>query len=336
MERLSWELIHEMKDRNIVIVSVISFRGPRLFAPIFLLASVPWVIVRALQTDIVHLGDPLLSFHGWIVKKLFKKTRVVVAVHGLDLTYPNAAYQLYLKLFFRNFDHYLPISQHVANLTKAHGARGSVHVLHPAIHDRYFDPSVSHQELMKLVGFSVRNDQYILFTCARLVKRKGHEWFIRNVLSYVPTNVVYIIAGDGPERDSIERAIRDTGLGSRVLLLGRTPDRMLRTLYNTIDLFVQPNIHIPHDVEGFGLAMLEAALCQRIVLASKLEGIPDAIHNGKNGMLIAPQLAQIWIKTIATLSRTSHSTNQNARMYTLQQFSWTRYIQQFLTIIQAF
>ncbi|MDR1601380.1 MAG: glycosyltransferase [Tannerella sp.] len=55
-----------------------------------------------------------------------------------------------------------------------------------------------------------------------------------------------------------------------------------------VDAFLMPNIPVEGDMEGFGLVCLEASACGTLVFAADIDGIPDAVRNGKNGFLLPP------------------------------------------------
>lgn len=359
MERLSFELIQHVAQEPNVQVEVLAHKGPRSTSPFFNLSALPKALSAAKTADVIHLGDPMLSFLGWAVK-LFTRKPVIVTIHGLDITFPNFFYQMYLEMFFQNFDRYLTISQHVNKLlhTKFHIASDKSQVINPGISDRFYDPKISREDLSKLLSQDVSNKK-VLFTSGRLVKRKGHEWFIRNVLPKLPENFIYVIAGDGPERENITKAVsgsgrvnsgdlgRGTGINnvknsheqwsqnstrpetSNVILLGKVSDSDLKILYNTVDAFVMPNVPIENDVEGFGLVLLEAALCNRPVFASNLEGITDAIQTGKNGTLLPAQNSEAWVKTL------QHISPLPSREYTLKHFGWEKTAKNYLEAISA-
>ena len=100
----------------------------------------------------------------------------------------------------------------------------------------------------------------VLLTLGRLVRRKGARWFTRHVLPGLAPDITYLVAGDGPEANPIRVAAVQAGLGDRVLLLGRVDDDTRELLLRGADLFVQPNIRVPGDIEGFGLVTIEASM----------------------------------------------------------------------------
>ncbi len=319
MERLSYEMINSVAADPGICASKVTFGGHRFFSPLFAVLSIPKALYLARRCDVVHLGDPVLSITGWLIKRLFNKP-VTVTVHGLDITYQSKLYQGYLRNFFDGLDVFLPISQHVARLVRDRGVKGEVRIVSPGIHDQYYDPSIKRSELAKLLGRDLK-DTIVLFTVGRLVRRKGHVWFIKNVLSQLPHKYIYAVAGAGREQGLIEQAAAAIG-NDRVRVMGRLTDDELKILYNAADIFVQPNIAVDGDVEGFGLVLLEAALCGKKILAADIEGISDAVTNNENGSLLASGAADQWIKAI--LAAGVPATSSQVRSYTLAKYAWPK------------
>lgn len=343
MERFSFELIHALKRRNDLKVKAIVRHLPRqasrsyvrLSAVLFAILVSPRAILAARKAKIVHLGDPVLSLVGWLIKTILKKP-IAVTVHGLDVTYPNALYQKYLNVFFRSFDLYLPISKHASEKLSRLNVNGLCAVISPGLNDRLYDPGIKRRQLEKIIKKPIKNKQIIL-TTGRLVKRKGHAWFIKEVLPLLPSTTLYVIAGQGPEENAIRSAASQASVSSRVILLGRVKDTTLKILLNTTDAFIQPNIPVANDAEGFGLVLIEAASCELPVFASLIDGIPDAIHQGRNGTLLPPMDPTAWSNALKNfLSRPTR--NPNARQYTLDTFSWSKqanaYADHFKTVIK--
>ena len=142
----------------------------------------------------------------------------------------------------------------------------------------------------------------ILLTVGRLVPRKGVKWFVEHVMAKLPENVVYAIAGTGPDEQAIRDSIRAIGsAGTRVRLLGRVDDETRTALYTGADIFVMPNLPVGGDMEGFGLVALEAATAGALVVASDLEGIRDAVLEDETGVLCPSGDAECFVARITTL-----------------------------------
>lgn len=325
MERLSFEFLQALQNHTNFTVSPITHNVPggqpliitRLTSILFTLRVIPKALHAARKSDVVYLGDPLLSVVGWLIQKLYKKP-VTITVHGLDVSYGNPLYRLYLSAFFRNFALYLPISKHAATLLSKWHPSGKVIVTYPGITDQYYDPTIQREKLVELLHLpSISADTKVVCTVGRLISRKGHAWFVEHVLPKLPKNYVYVIAGEGSEETIITQAAIAANVKDRTILLGKVDSKTLQILYNTVDFFIQPNIPQEKDAEGFGLVLLEAALCGRCVIASHIDGISDAIHDGKNGVLLPSQIGDAWVKTIM-----NPQCPNDPRGYTLSTFNW--------------
>jgi len=131
-----------------------------------------------------------------------------------------------------------------------------------------------------------------LLTVARLVERKGIDTVLRalpEIARRHPT-LRYAIAGEGPDRARLEALAAQLGVGERVDWLGYVSQEALAPLYASADLFALPSRSIPEqgDIEGFGLVLLEAQAAGTPVIAARSGGMPDAVHDGVTGVLIAP------------------------------------------------
>jgi len=328
MERLSYEFIQQLQQQPELKVDLIAYSGKRLLFPLYFALRLPSILWRARRADVVHISDPVLADIGWLIQRLHAKP-IAVTVHGLDVTFDNPFFQWYQRRFFRGLDHYIAISSHAAELLAPWNVTGQTHTINPGVSDRLHDPSLQREDLDRVLGYST-TDKTILLTVGRLVKRKGHAWFITNVLPKLKSDAQYVIAGAGAEEDAIQTAAERAGVSDQVLMLGRVSEEDLRVLYNTVDAFVQPNVSVPSDAEGFGLVVTEAALCNRPVYASNIEGLTDAVHDGKNGHMLPNGDAEAWIEALETLTPIPQ-----ARQFTLQKFAWDKQAQMWTTLLQA-
>ncbi|QOS77408.1 glycosyltransferase family 4 protein [Paenibacillus sp. JNUCC31] len=132
----------------------------------------------------------------------------------------------------------------------------------------------------------------VMITVSRLVERKGHDVTLKamsQVIERVP-DLKYVICGDGPHKEQLERLVRQYGLDSVVVFTGRTTDHELHQLYECSDLFIMPSRDIKEkgDVEGFGIVFLEANYYRLPVIAGNSGGIPDAVKDEITGYLVDP------------------------------------------------
>lgn len=308
-------------------VTTLANRFGKKFLPIFL----PYALCRALfmvrSFDAVLLGDGVLSVVGWAVKIFFPKKAVLSVVHGLDITYPLFIYQaLWVRVFLPKLDRLIAVGNETISLGTQHGiAKEKFEFVPNGIDpEAHYNPNFTRKDLEGIIG-DIRKDTTVLLTSGRLARRKGVAWFIRNVLPTLPKETLYVVAGDGADRDNIRSAVEETRTFERIKLLGYVSDRARDILMNTCDIFVQPNIPILGDVEGFGITPIEAASCGIPVIVSRLEGLKDAFADGKNGILAAPEDPADWKEKIERLvanTEERRTFGERARRYTIEHFNW--------------
>lgn len=97
------------------------------------------------------------------------------------------------------------------------------------------------------------------------------------------------IVGEGPERDHLERAVSDAGLGGTVTLLGARPHPEVIDAYRRASVFTLPCIvGSDGDRDGIPNVMLEAMAMGLPVVSTPTSGIPEVVADGGTGRLVTP------------------------------------------------
>ncbi|MFH1171098.1 MAG: glycosyltransferase family 4 protein [bacterium] len=132
----------------------------------------------------------------------------------------------------------------------------------------------------------------VLLTIARLVERKGIDVALRSFSRLAPAypNAVYVIVGEGDDRQRLERCAQENGVAERVLFLGKSPESDLAAWYALCSLFLLvPHSNKGEDIEGFGIVYLEAAAFGKPVIASRTGGVAEAVVDQQTGLLVPPE-----------------------------------------------
>jgi len=297
-------------------------------------------LARAREIDAILFSSMLTATLVVPLQRLLRRNRIVTAaiVNGLDATTPTWPYPLLVRRTFDALDLVLPISRATGQACRERGLSPSkCQVVPLGIRpDRFatsLDPAAAREKLLK-----GRNARLLLCSVGRLVPRKGVAWFVANVMPLLPDDVLYLVAGEGPDSGRIAAATLQYGLTDNVELLGAVTHEELETLYNGADLFIMPNIPVANDMEGFGLVMLEAGMCGLPVIASNIEGIADVIVEGANGHLVATggaggfQLAIMRYYSDLDALRTLKS---RTKAFTSSHFGWDAVVDRYVSILQT-
>jgi phosphatidylinositol alpha-1,6-mannosyltransferase len=248
--------------------------------------------VHAHGADIVHFANASVAAYR---PAFSDRMPAVATVHGNDLTAPwqPMPEQDSLACIVNGLNrcaHVVAVSRHTAALVRQSGVQAPVTVLHHGCDTDFFRP-VAGEGAAARRYYGIGERTPLLLTVARLVDRKAHATIVE-ALRRLPFEAHWLVAGDGPLRQSLLERIEAAGLAGRVTLTGTVSDRELRALYNACDLFVltpgERTFLGKLDSEGFGLVFLEAAACGKPVIASDISGCRDAVSHDETGLLVPP------------------------------------------------
>lgn len=326
IEKQNYEISHALSELSEIKI-IANTRGKRVL-PFFLIFAFLKSVIIAHQYDVILLGDGVLGLPGWLLKVVTKKP-VVSIIHGLDITFNNSLYQsIWVRFALKRLDALFAVGNETIRQAVVRGIKQKKCVFIPNGVE-VFDRTLEQLQARELLGLN--SEGIYLLTLGRLVRRKGVAWFVREVVGKLD-DVTYLVAGDGQDRLEIEKAIEETGLQARVLLLGSVSSGQKSALLQAVDVFVQPNIAVEGDMEGFGLVVLEAAAAGLPVVASRLEGLCDAIHHEENGVLVEPEHADGYIERISQLlndERQRTSLSLRAKDYVESNCLWSHIAKQY-------
>jgi glycosyltransferase involved in cell wall biosynthesis len=150
------------------------------------------------------------------------------------------------------------------------------------------DEQKEYVEVKKKDNYSYK---YRLISCGTINGRKG-QWIVIEALNKLPNNIKtqieYTIVGDGPQRVSLEEKVKEYGLDN-VRFIGSVPNS---EVYHYL---AEANISIlMSSNEGLPLSLIEALRCGLAGISTRVAGIPEIIIDGYNGVLLQPDVEQLF------------------------------------------
>ncbi|MCH8486075.1 MAG: glycosyltransferase family 4 protein [Candidatus Cyclonatronum sp.] len=332
MQRVSLQLTNELAAnagielKEITMETGWRFIGVKTF--LFLLRLFLFLPARVKRDkpDIILFSSMVTGTLGYFLRRRIRVPMVSIS-HGHDVTLSVGIYQWLLRKVFACLDGVISVSSATRDECIRRGLEESKSQVLPNGFDvrdlpEAVNKTQARQQLEQALGIQAGNRR-ILLTVGRLIKRKGHEWFIREILPKLETDVLYVIIGDGNEAAAIRRAIQESGQSAKVHFDGRQEDEVLKVAYSAADLFIMPNIRVPGDMEGFGVVLLEANIRCTPAIASDIEGIRDVIEQGVNGYRIPELDAGAFAQTIdRVMAEELDQLSVRAREYVQSRFSW--------------
>lgn len=343
MQRVSMQLLKELEIReDIEIDSAVlhtSWKGIGFKTFLFLVNQYFQLPEKAKKgnADVILFSSMVTASLAYFIRNRVDIPMVTIN-HGKDVTLPVMIYQWFVSKVFGSLDGVISVSRATREACIERGMAPEKGVALGNGFDMerlkiFPDRQASREALKNRFNIDLEG-RYMLLTVGRQVKRKGHEWFIRNVFPLLREDLVFVAVGDGPEMENIERAIKESSHGGRIFLLGRQPEEVLKQSYAAADLFVMPNIPVPGDMEGFGIVLLEANMAGVPAVASDLEGIKDVITEGKNGYRISPLDEQAFADAInRTLSNGLAEFSERTKEFVQHQFSWQHVADEYIEFI---
>jgi glycosyltransferase involved in cell wall biosynthesis len=166
----------------------------------------------------------------------------------------------------------------------------------------------------------------LVFAGGRLVSKKGFEYLIDAVRALLPSHpdLVLAIAGDG----DLAASLQARAAGLPVRFLGNQPQDAMARFAAAADVIAVPSIRDDAgNVDGLPNFALEALASATPVVATGAGGLPQAITDGENGLLVperdAAALAAAIGRVIASPA-TARDLGARARSRVEREYSWRR------------
>ncbi len=255
-------------------------------------------LVRQEEIREVYCGRCVPEGVMALALKLWAGLPYACFVHGEEGAPTGREYNWLVRRVFRNAEFLVANTKNTMRLMREDWAvpESRLRQLYPGVDTTRFIPAEPDPTVRQALGWT---DRLVILTVSRLQLRKGHDQMIRALRSIsqaVPT-ALYAIAGDGDERDRLEKLVVAEGLERHVQFLGEQDEQQLVRCYQQCDLFVLPNRQVGKDLEGFGLVLLEAQACGKPVVAGLSGGTSETMAIPATGYVVPcdepHELAQI-------------------------------------------
>ncbi|MAC05261.1 MAG: glycoside hydrolase [Balneola sp.] len=343
MQRVSMQLIDELSSRDDIEIRTIIQHAPWKGIEIktaFFLAKLVFKLPKIVQDykpDVILFSSMVTATLAKFCRKKINVPMVTIN-HGQDVKMPIGLYQNFVPKIFEALDGVISVSEATRQECIKRGMSPKKGVALPNGFDMSdFQDTPNKPEGRKEIEkvFSVDlSKKSLLLTVGRQVKRKGHEWFITEVLPKIKSEIIYLVIGEGPEHERLKEIVSSSNLQEKVLMVGKQPDEVLKNAYAGADIFIMPNIPIPGDMEGFGIVLLEANLAGTPAVAADLEGIKDVIENGKNGYKIEVKDGKGFSNQVDSLiANHLEEMSSSSRSFVLENFTWNKVAQQYISYL---
>ncbi|MEE9437689.1 MAG: glycosyltransferase family 4 protein [Saprospiraceae bacterium] len=370
MEKQSFELIRGMSKNHKV--HYLAYTGKLSKVAWFrnLKREVKDILKKHTSIDIIHLNDGLMAAACIWLKK-HTDIPIIATYHGLDITFPSKIFQNRIIKKLHRFDGGICVSNATSDacIERGFDTKKIFTVLNGVDHDLAnipIDPNFE-TKISQETGIDFANKK-IVMTMGRAVQRKGFSWFLKNIVPHFDKDMLFLMVGPINKKTPLSHTLINglpMGINTKIQLLlgiptdtkaiidaldnpnikdniyhaGKVSFQHLMQYLALADVFVMPNIKVDGDAEGFGLVALEASLRGAPVIASGIEGITDAVIDGKNGILLPTGDVSAWVNSIKSLLNDNDrlkKLSKQTKAYTLQHYSWEKMVEGYIEVFKNY
>ena len=267
--------------------------------------------------------------------------RIVALTHGHEVWWAKVfPFNLLLRRIGTGVDSLTYLGEYTRQMISrplTQSAKSAMIKIAPGIDTDHFSPRNS-ANLRQSLQLSQKK---IIVCVARLVHRKGQDKLIDAMPSILESisNAHLLIVGQGPYQSKLVKRVKKLGLEESVTFVGRINYEKLPEYICVGDLFAMPSRSRfgGLEVEGLGIAYLEASACGLPVIAGSSGGAPDAVVDGKSGVVVNGTDITAIAKTVIKFLRDpegSRQMGQFGRKWVVEKWRWEIWSQAFERLLK--
>jgi len=294
-------------------------------------------IIKSRKVDIVHTHFARSNTFGRIAAILSAK-RIIVSEHGIlrNTSFPVFIFDNILNNFTAHH-----ASNSYATMSSVQKKiflnKRNMSVVHNGVPDVFTDYLVIPKEVLK-AEFGFNPDDFIILNIGSHIPLRDHCTLIEavNQIRHSIPRVKVVQIGDGIEHGLMEETIRRHELQNIFFLWGNLDREKVHRFICATDLYVNAAI-----LEAFGIATVEAMLCERPVICANSGSLPELIDHEQEGLLFEPKNVDELSERILSLYRSKElreSLGKAARKRALEQFNIKQFVdafeEKYLSMIQ--
>lgn len=275
------------------------------------------------ETDMVVASGKFSLWLGAFLS-LFIKTRFITIIHGSEIQLPNPVLRKLTNFSIKRYETVIAVSNFTKSLI-AHLKLKNIEVI----------PNGFEIGIPK--AYNVKKDPMpVLITVGNVTERKGQQ----NVIQALPVllkkypDLEYHIVGIPTDKSKLEKLALHLGVEKAVVFYGKVDEKTKEELLLQSDVFVMLSEKTKSgDVEGFGIAILEANALGVPGIGAKGCGIEDAIQDRVSGRLINNKDSKGFELALTDILDNYLSYSQGARVWS-NGFGWDEVIKAYLMVIE--
>jgi glycosyltransferase involved in cell wall biosynthesis len=294
-----------------------------------------WTLTRDVDVVNVH-GHPYpFSLIVSLVARLQRKP-IILTQHNTRIVAPSALVTLASTFLDRTIGRInirlsrlvVAVSNETAQYvaTVEPKAATKIHTIYNGIDCHRFHPSFDKHSLRMRLGLP--ESRFVCLTVRRITFKNGIDILLRAAVEVTDPDVLFVIAGTGPDLEAAEKWATERQL-QNVIFLGMVADADLPAVYAAADIFVLPS----RKGEGFPIVILEAFASGLPVVATRSGGHVE-ILTPETGFLVEPEdPSQLARGVLALKASDIQKMSRHCRRVVEHQFRWDDNVEALVQVI---
>lgn len=258
----------------------------------------------------------------------FFPRKSLVILHGHELLKGQWFKTWLLRYTIGNFSMAVSVSDFSKNNSKPHLDQNKIIVIPNGFNPEKYSSKPFLQQ-------TVPSPQINIITVGRISARKGQQNVVRalpEIIKKFPS-VVYHMIGINDNTDNMERLVANLGMKNHVRFHGVLSDNELEHIFKATEIFIMLSENQKDgDVEGFGIAIIEANYFGIPAIGSFGCGIEQAIKDGFSGRLVPAHEPEKIPAALEDILTDYERYSINAQSWA-QEHVWTNVIKKYLNVI---
>jgi phosphatidylinositol alpha-1,6-mannosyltransferase len=151
-------------------------------------------------------------------------------------------------------------------------------------------------------------------------------------------DVHYLLAGLPTRQPELSQLATELGVSEYVHFLGRVDNQTLVEAYNACNVYIMTSRYTRDgDFEGYGIAVIEAALCGKPAVVSCASGLEEAVVAEQTGLLVPPDDPHLTAQALIRLLQDDPLRSKlglQARQHALQSQTWTGRVAEYADLLR--
>lgn len=294
-------------------------------------ARTAWARVRAIKKAVEQTRPNVIVASGgrivWLTAPVARRAHVpmVAVAHGSELGGPRWQ-RLLTRRSFDVAQRVIAVSEFTAGLTRSLGVTRPIDVIPNGAEAERFSPSTERRERFR--SRHRLGDRPVVLTVGNVTERKGQHLVVDalpHLLASSP-DAMYVLVGLPSDADALTARAERLGVDRHLLVLGKLDEDEVVDAHAAADVFAMTSTSTGSgDVEGYGIAVIEAALSGVPAVVTSGTGAAEAVLDETTGLAVPSEPAAI-AQAISRLLADNHaggSFGANAERLARTEGSWT-------------